>query len=122
MLQLGRLSLAKRQSNPSILIAGLLPTFPPTGPTFLSDEGKSDDLPDAGIGITERPETGETLSSLNRESCTNGLDTLLGGDPLKKGGGEATFAHVFSDAPYMPSFSKMISKRSMPALDSYGSG
>lgn len=98
MLQLRRLSLA-RHSNPSIRTAGLLPKLPPSGPTFLSDKGDSDDLPAAESGVTEYPETGETLSFLNRVSCINGLDTLLGGDPLKNGGEEATCVHAFSDAP-----------------------
>lgn len=98
MLQLRRLSLL-RQLNPSILTAGLLTKVPPMGPTSLSyEDGNSDDVPDAGTGIIECSDTGETFSSPNLVSCINGLDTLRGGDPLKNGGDEAACVHVFSDA------------------------
>lgn len=87
MLQL-RLSL---QSNPSILTAGLLPKLgrtqppppPPPPPVFLEEDGESEsctgDSGDTGVMI---------FSSPKRESCINGLATLLGGDPQKNGGGD----------------------------------
>lgn len=100
-----------------------------------------------GGGITDSGEIGENLSSPNRASCVNGLETLLGGDPQKKGGDEAAACvHVCSDEPYPPpcngkidvniwifvfqnsdatitihkaiTFAKMRSKSSGPALDS----
>ncbi|KAJ0826408.1 hypothetical protein HanRHA438_Chr17g0813981 [Helianthus annuus] len=99
MLQLRRLSLS-RQSNPSIRTAGLLPKLERRHPPFLGD---GEDKPDgAGLGIVERGDTGAILSSRNRASWISGLDTLLGGDPLKKGGDEATCVHVWSGAPYPP--------------------
>lgn len=70
MLQLRRLSLS-RQSNPSILTAGLLPKLARRHPPFLAEEneGEDDDIPeDEGLGIIERGDTGETLSSPNRAS------------------------------------------------------
>lgn len=88
------------QSNPSILTTGLSPKLPPTDPIFFSDvEEDSGDIPV------------RTLLSLNRVSCVNGLDTLLGGDPLKNGEEEATGV-----------LSKMISISSRLAIDSYCSG
>lgn len=102
MLQLRLLSLS-RQSNPSTLTAGLLPKLARRHPPFLVDEDEDedvDDIPDdVGLGIIARGETGEVLPSPNLASCIRGLETLLGGDPLKKGGDEATCVHVCSDAP-----------------------
>ena len=48
MLQF-RLSLS-RQSNPSILTAGLLPKFSLAQATFLADDSGEDDIP-TGVGI-----------------------------------------------------------------------
>lgn len=74
--------------------------MPRRHPPFLADEdGDEVDKPDVGFGIIESGEIGEILSSPNRASCINGLETLLGGDPQKKGGDEATCVHVWSDAP-----------------------
>lgn len=101
MLQLRLLSLS-RQSNPSTLTAGLLPKLARRHPPFLADEDEedADDIPDdPGLGIIARGETGEVLPSPNLASCISGLETLLGGDPLKKGGDEATCVHVASDPP-----------------------
>lgn len=96
MLQLRLLSLS-RQSNPSILTAGLFPKLDRRHPPFLADEedGDDDDIPDgAGLGIIDLGDTGENLSSPKRASCISGLETLLGGDPLKNGGDEATCVQV----------------------------
>lgn len=96
MLQLRRLSLS-RQSNPSILTAGLLER---RNPGFREDEGEEEDgIPELGVGIIDCGEIGENLSSPNRASWGNGLETLLGGDPQKKGGDEAACVHVRSDEP-----------------------
>lgn len=80
-----RLSLS-RQSNPSILTAGLLPKFPRTQLPFLADEDDGDKPEGGGMG-----RNGANFSSPNRASCINGLATLLGGDPYKKGGDDAMF-------------------------------
>lgn len=74
--------------------------MPRRHPPFLADEDgdEVDDIPDVGFGIIESGEIGDIFSSPNRASCINGLETLLGGDPQKKGG-EATCVHVWSDAP-----------------------
>lgn len=75
-----------RQSNPSILTAGLLPKLPLTHPPFLPEEEEEGDEG----GWPSRVEIGEEeISSLNRASCVNGLATLLGGDPHKNGDGES---------------------------------
>lgn len=86
MLQL-RLSLS-RQSNPSILTAGLLPKLGRTQPLLLlpppflpEEEGE-----EGSMAVDDK---GFTLSSTKRESCINGLATLLGGDPQKNGGDDA---------------------------------
>lgn len=86
MLQL-RLSLS-RQSKPSILTAGLLPKFALIRPPPLRVEDGEGASPD-GIGM-DRGETGVNFSSPKRASWISGLDTLLGGDPQKYGGDEAT--------------------------------
>lgn len=92
ILQLRLLSLS-RQSNPSILTAGLLPKLARTqDPPFLEEDDGESDSP----GGIERGETGMNFSSPNRSSWISGLDTLLGGDPQKKGGDEATWALVCS--------------------------
>lgn len=95
MLQLRR-SLS-RQSKPSTLTAGLLPKFTllthPPGPFLADDEG--DEANPEGIGMA-RGDTGDTLSSPKRSSWISGLDTLLGGDPQKNGGDEATCAADWS--------------------------
>lgn len=61
-----------RQSNPSTLIAGLLPKFALTHPTFLAEELGEDADPDAAacIGDDGFDENGEIncFSSLNRTS------------------------------------------------------
>uniref|UniRef100_M1ACW9 Uncharacterized protein n=1 Tax=Solanum tuberosum TaxID=4113 RepID=M1ACW9_SOLTU len=88
MLQLRR-SLS-RQSKPSTLTAGLWPKFALlTHPPFLADDVEGDEANPEGIGIA-RGDIGVTFSSQNRASRINGLDTLLGGDPQKNGGDEAT--------------------------------
>lgn len=97
ILQLRLLSLS-RQSNPSTLTAGLLPKLARRHPPFLADEDGDDD--ETGLGIMERGDTGVIFTSPNRASWISGLDTLLGGDPLKKGGDEATCVLVWSDPPY----------------------
>lgn len=87
-----------RQSNPSILTAGLLPKLALTHPPLIlaADEVEvGDPAKPEGIGIA-RGEIGVTFSSPNRASWISGLDTLLGGDPLKNGGDEATCAQVCS--------------------------
>ena len=81
MLQL-RPSLS-RQSKPSTRTAGLLPKLDLTHPLRAEEEADGA-IPDEGIG------TGTTLSSPKRASWISGLDTLLGGDPEKNGGDEAT--------------------------------
>lgn len=73
MLQL-RLSLS-RQSNPSTLTAGLFPKLARTHPPLRVEEGDA---------------RGEAGASPKRASWISGLDTLLGGDPEKNGGDEAT--------------------------------
>ena len=92
MLQF-RLSLS-RQSNPSILTAGLSPKLARTQPPFLVEEEGDGGRPD-GEGTTTHDdgERGEKFSSPNRASWINGLATLLGGDPLKNGGDEDTCGH-----------------------------
>ncbi|MFS8017787.1 hypothetical protein Hanom_Chr15g01384541 [Helianthus anomalus] len=90
MLQLRLLSLS-RQSNPSILTAGLLPKLERLHPPFIGDDCRPDD---AGLGTMERGDNGDIFSSPKRASCVNGLETLLGGDPLKNGGDEATFVQI----------------------------
>lgn len=77
-----------RQSNPSILTAGLLPKLPLTHPPFLPEEEGDD-----GGGIGEET---SVISSLNRASCVNGLATLLGGDPHKNGDGESNTCGVLT--------------------------
>lgn len=108
MLQLRLLSLS-RQSNPSILTAGLLPKLERRHPPFLA-EGEDDTPDDTGLGFVE---SGKILSSRKRSSWIKGLDTLLGGDPLKKGGDEANCAQVL-----LSLFAKMMSSSSGPAFDS----
>lgn len=79
-----RLSRSRRQSNPSILTAGLLPKFTRPQPPFRPDDGGGDGDGDAAAG-----ERSFGFSSPNRASWINGLATLLGGDPHKNGGDEA---------------------------------
>lgn len=75
-----------RQSNPSTLTAaGLRPNFILTHPPLRAD-GDGDD----GDGICN-VERAASLSSPNRASCTSGLAALLGGDPQKNGGDDATW-------------------------------
>ena len=113
MLELWR-SLFK-QLNPSTLTAaGLSPNFtrPPQPPPLTRDgdgDGDGDWRNDESEG-----ETGLSFSSPNRASWANGFDTLLGGDPRKKGGDEATPENVSS-------FLRMMSKRSAPAWESHTS-
>lgn len=102
MLQL-RLSLS-RQSNPSILTDGLFPKLARTQLPFLADEDGDDDKPD-GSGIGDNSDCGMSFSSLNRSSWINGLATLLGGDPQKKGGDEATCGGACS-TPQPPPYNK----------------
>lgn len=81
-----RLSLSRRQSNPSILTAGLLPKFTRTHPPFRPAEGGGDD---GGEAAGEKRGSSFGFSSPNLASWINGLATLLGGDPQKYGGDEA---------------------------------
>lgn len=116
MLQL-RLSL---QSNPSILTGGLLPklgrTQPPPAPpppVFLDEDGESKSCTgDNGDSVVM------ILSSPKRESCINGLATLLGGDPQKNGGDDANTCVQDCSIPSKPPFGSMMSKRSDPAVGS----
>lgn len=102
MLQF-RLSLS-RQSNPSIRTTGLFPKFPRMQPAFLAEDDGGDGTDSGGF------------SSPNRASCVNGLETLLGGDPQKNGGDDATCVLLCSilEAPSV----RMISKKSVPGFDS----
>jgi len=87
MLQF-RLSLS-RQSNPSTLTAGLFPKLALTHPPFLPEDEGDGGRPDwVGITTQEDGESGEKFSSPNLASWIRGLDTLLGGDPQKNGGGD----------------------------------
>lgn len=77
-----------RQSNPSTLTAaGLSPNFILAHPPLRPDDG--DDKPE-GDGI-DNGDIGVNLSSPNRASWIIGLATLVGGDPQKNGGDEATW-------------------------------
>lgn len=112
-----------RQSNPSTLTAGLLPKFALKHPPFLEAEvGEALTRPgDLSIGEDAIGEIGgiSSFSSLNLASCTNGLETLLGGDPQKNGGDEGTCALNLS-AP-SPPLLRMMSKSSDPAIASESS-
>lgn len=67
MLQLRR-SLS-RQSNPSILTAGLFPKLERTQPPFLVEDDGDDESPNwVGLGTLDDGESGEIISSPNRES------------------------------------------------------
>lgn len=78
MLQLRRSRL--RQSNPSILTAaGLCPNFILTHPPAAT-----------------RGDGGVTMSQPNWASWITGFEALLGGDPQKYGGDEATWLLNFS--------------------------
>lgn len=90
-----------RQSNPSILTAGLLPKFGRTQPPCLEDDGE-EGKPEVGPAMGESGENGRNFSSPNLSSLISGLDTLLGGDPQKKGGDEAICTQDCS-APQPPS-------------------
>ncbi len=69
-----------RQSNPSILTAaGLWLNFILTHPPPIRDDG------DRGDGIGEE---GVNFSFPNCASRITGFEVLVGGDPLKKGGGD----------------------------------
>lgn len=92
MLQF-RLSLS-RQSNPSTLTAGLLPKLARTHPPFLPEDEGDGGRPDwVGTTTQDDGERGGKFSSPNRASWISGLATLLGGDPQKNGGDEATGGH-----------------------------
>jgi len=82
-----RLSLSRRQSNPSILTAGMFPKFGRTQPPFRSVDGGGE----YGGGATSGENTGSIFgfSFPNLASWINGLATLLGGVPHKYGGDEA---------------------------------
>lgn len=78
MLQLRRSLL--RQSKPSILTAaGLCPYFTLTHPPPIREDG------DGGAG-----DSGVSFSLPNWASWIRGFEDLLGGDPQKYGGDEAT--------------------------------
>lgn len=70
-----------RQSNPSMrTVAGLCPNFIRAQPPLW-------ELGDGGAGDIGRP----TLQIPNRSSWITGFEALLGGDPQKNGGDEATW-------------------------------
>lgn len=77
-----------RQSNPSTLtVAGLGPNVILAQPPLRAEEdGEDKPEPGGGNGIAGKGAT----TSPNRASWTKGLAALLGGDPLKNGGDEAT--------------------------------
>lgn len=85
-----------RQSNPSILSAGLLPKFARMQPPFLEDEDGGEEKPEVGPAMGESGENGRTFSSPNLSSLVSGLDTLLGGDPQNNRGDEAICAQACS--------------------------
>lgn len=76
-----------RQSKPSTrTVAGLWPNFTRTHPLPLRAEGEG--------GATG--EKGVTFSLPNCSSWITGLEALLGGDPQKNGGEEASWLQDFS--------------------------
>lgn len=78
-----------RQSNPSTLtVAGLSPKFILAHPA-LSAADDGDAKPEGGG--TGNEDKGLYFSSPNRASWIKGLAALLGGDPQKKGGEDATW-------------------------------
>jgi len=78
-----------RQSKPSTLTgAGLKPYLILAHPPLRADGDDSGDDVDDGDGKCWRVDKGESFSSLKLESCTSGFDTLVGGDPVKNGGGD----------------------------------
>lgn len=78
-----------RQSNPSTLTAaGLSPYFILTQPPLRDDD--VGDIKPEGDGIGNG-DIGVSFSSPNRASWVNGLVALVGGDPQKNGGDEATW-------------------------------
>lgn len=87
MLQLRRSLL--RESKPSIrTAAGLCPNFILTHPPpAMREDG------DGGAGDDRG---GSCFSLLNWASCTTGFEALLGGDPQKNGGDDATWLLGFS--------------------------
>lgn len=75
-----------RQSNPSTLtVAGLRPNFILTHPPL-----RADDDGDDGDGTCNVESAAANLSSPNRSSCTSGFAALVGGDPQKYGGDDAS--------------------------------
>ena len=79
-----------RQSNPSTLTAaGLSPNFILTHPPLRAEDDGEDKPEGDGLGNARK---GASFSSPNRASWTTGLAALLGGDPQKNGGEEATWA------------------------------
>lgn len=70
-----------------------------TQPPFLAEDEGDDERPEEGVGTLDDGETGENFSSPNRASWINGLATLLGGDPQKNGGDEATCVNGCSTQP-----------------------
>lgn len=81
-----------RQSNPSILTAGLSRKFARMQLPFREDDDGEVDKPEEGPVIGESGENERTFSSPNLSSLISGLDTLPGGDPQKIGGDEAICA------------------------------
>lgn len=73
-----------RQSKPSTrTVAGLCPKFIRTHPRPLRAEGEG--------GAAATGEKGVTFSLPNCSSWITGFEALLGGDPQKNGGDEATW-------------------------------
>lgn len=97
LLQLRR-SLS-RQSNPSILTAGLLPKLGRTQPPLLPPPVTPFLAEEDGDDGSKTGDKGVIFSSPKRESCINGLATLLGGDPQKNGGDDANCVQDCSDPP-----------------------
>lgn len=102
-----------KQLNPSTLTAaGLSPYFtrPPQPPPLTRDGDGEGDV----RNVESEGERRLSFSSPNRASWANGFDALLGGDPRKNGGDEATPDNVSS-------FLRRMSKSSAPAWESHTS-
>lgn len=72
----------------------------------VAEEGDGEDDKPDGIATGDSGDGGMNLSSPNRASWINGLATLLGGDPLKNGGDEATCGGACS-TPQPPPWNKI---------------
>jgi len=108
------------QSNPTTRTTGLFPKLVAaiTQLPFLGEDG--------GCGLVARGVDGlgeATMRSSSRksESFVNGLETLLGGDPVKNRGGVITVLVWSCSPPPPPPFVRMKSKISLPEFDSHNS-